>query len=175
MNPEKTEHIIEIIKYIAEIIKAASESTLGVISLMWISICLIAFLFFHDAPIKTKLIIFFCLFVGTSGFSWATISNYPPPPPPDCSLHIESAKYTESENKLIVRITGDATNVEDYSEWELISTSNACNDGRIIQKDDGYQYIKKYCVLPEGAGINFSYKMKKDNKRCNKTHKVTFN
>lgn len=218
MDRRTTDNLTDIIKHIADIIIAASKTILGFLSLLWISICIIAFCFFFEESVQVKLVIFFSLFVGVAFFARAAFSQSstadPQPsttisqpstteikgqaivlyllffvlfvgiagfvclyiciPPPGCSLHIESAEYITSQNRLVVKITGDASNVEDPKNWKLISTSNACNSGRIIQTNDGYEYVKEYCTLPQGAGVNFSYKMK-DNKRCNATHEVQFN
>lgn len=174
MSVSIIESIKEVIPYIPDIITSASKTPLGVICLMWISICIIAIWFFSGMPVKIKLIIFFSLFAGMSGFAWATLSSWSVIKKGICPLRIETAEYITSENRLAVKITGDASNVEEPKNWELISTSDECNDGVIMQTNDGYEYVKEYCTLPQGVRIKFSYKMK-DNKSCNATHEVQFN
>jgi len=61
------------IQYIAEIIREASKSTLSIIALIIISITLIAFYFFRDAPNKIKLYTFILLFVGLGLLTWSMV------------------------------------------------------------------------------------------------------
>ena len=54
-----------------EVIKAASQSTLGVLSLMVLILGLISLAFFLRSPIWAKLVVFVFLFVGTAGFGYS--------------------------------------------------------------------------------------------------------
>jgi hypothetical protein len=89
-----------------------------------------------------------------------------------CPLRINTAEYIKAENKLIVRIIGNASYAEDYVKW-IFLTQNKCNDGLTTKTDAGYEFIKEHCVLSVGALTKFSYR-KKSKKICNDQHVVTF-
>src|ERR1051326_1660011 len=70
---------------IPEIIKAASQSKLGVTSLVIVALSILGIIFFQRAPVKVRVGIFILLVIGLSGFAIAMRQPVPPPPPPQPS------------------------------------------------------------------------------------------
>jgi hypothetical protein len=63
------------VKTLPDIIKAAAESTLGILALMIVCLCLLGFLFFRGADVKVKLTIFLCLFGGVVAFGVSVVQE----------------------------------------------------------------------------------------------------
>lgn len=62
----------EIIKYVAEIIKAAAGSKLGIIALMVIVLALLAYHFFKNGPVIFRFLSFILLLAGAIAFGYKT-------------------------------------------------------------------------------------------------------
>ena len=65
-------------EHFANIITSASESTLGLVALMVLVIAIIAYVFFKDDGVKTKLFVFILLFVSASSFTYSAIQEANP-------------------------------------------------------------------------------------------------
>ncbi|GAB4191783.1 MAG: hypothetical protein Tsb002_20880 [Wenzhouxiangellaceae bacterium] len=90
-----------------EVIKAASQSTLGILSLMVLILGFISLAFFLRSPVWVKLIVFVFLFAGTAGFGY--------------SIQIEANKFRqEQQDERQAQI--EACVARKVSELETIQT-----------------------------------------------------
>jgi hypothetical protein len=67
----------------AEVIKAATSSSLGALSLMCLILGTIAMAFFKKSQVRVRIMVFTLLFVGVAGFGYSIKNQKSPDPTPE--------------------------------------------------------------------------------------------